>query len=94
MSKTVTVTVLREHSGDAGHHKQNSTYSTTLQHARELRGQGLVAFDESNTGKGAKAVKTQTNETAPKAQPKPRNKAEPAPLNKVEKGARNKASAS
>lgn len=92
MSKTVTVTVLREHSGDSGHHPEKSEYATSLGHARELRAQGLVEFDET------KAVEDEAvhTETAPavsglKSEPKPRNKAEPAPSNKAEGAAKNKA---
>jgi hypothetical protein len=93
MSKTVTVTVLREHSGDAGHHPEKSTYPTSLQHARELRGQGLVEFDEDDA-KEDEAV-TQTEQPAVsglKSQPAPKNKAEPAPRNKAEPAPANKTS--
>jgi hypothetical protein len=75
MSDIVTVKVLREHSGDSGHHAENSTYPTTLAHARELRAQGLAAFDETK----AKADETRD---ADQSEPTPANKAEPKPRNK------------
>lgn len=58
MSKTVTVTVLREHTGDAGHHAEKSTYPTSLARARQLRAQGLIDFDESDA-KGDEIVTDQ-----------------------------------
>lgn len=66
MSDTVTVKVLREHSGDLGHHVEGDVYETTVQHARELKHQGLIAFDD------AKAEEAPLN----KLEPAPANKAE------------------
>jgi hypothetical protein len=86
MSKTVTVTVLREHSGDSGHHPEKSGYPTSLTHARELKALGLVEFDEDD----AKEDEPVQNEIAApavsglKSETKPLNKAEPAPANKAE----------
>jgi len=75
MSDTVTVKVLREHSGDLGHHPEKSEYSTTLQHARQLKMQGIVDFDDP----------------AQKAEQVPLNKNEPAPANKAEPSTSRKA---
>ena len=85
MSKTVTVTVLREHSGDSGHHHEKSEYPTSLTHARQLKAQGLVEFDEADA---VEDEPVQANTASPvsglKSEPAPQNKAEPAPLNKAE----------
>ncbi|HEV7344271.1 MAG TPA: hypothetical protein VGN60_01375 [Devosia sp.] len=91
MSKTVTVKVLREHSGDSGHHPEKSDYPTSLTHARQLKAQGLVEFDEADAVEDeAVQISKATPVSGLKSEPPPKNKAEPAPANKAEGKPRNK----
>jgi hypothetical protein len=77
MSDTVTVKVTREHSGDLGHHPEGSEYPSSLQHARQLKAQGIVDFDEPD--KKAEVAPLNKNESAPanKAETKHSGKAKP-----------------
>jgi hypothetical protein len=78
MTDTVTVRVLREHSGDYGHQAAGATYETSKAHALALAARGLVKIVGEPKAE-AKAEEPLAN----KAEAPVENKAEPAPATKA-----------